>query len=192
MVKEQTYQESARRTAEELARAGHEQTNRIARSAFDAGQHTLETSVEILRHNSDACQHMWHSGLELAKQITERSADQVARTWGLAGDEGHQAAEQSSRNLEAIVSSGNVVAQSLQGMSREWFDFSRQRIQQNLDQMHKLVSCRTPQEVIAVQSELWRRSIESLVQSGRKLSELSTRMTDESGRKITEKVRRAA
>lgn len=159
----------------------------------DAGEQTARAGADAMNRNADTFQQVWRSGLDLAQQLTARSADQMARAFGLSGDGAAQrAAEQSSRNVEAIVSSSTMIAQTMQDMSREWLDFSRQRMEQNLKQVNSMLSCRTPQDLIAAQSDLVRANFESFLQSSRKMAEMSMRMAEESGRKTSDQAGRPA
>ncbi len=169
----QTTKEAARQSM----RAGQEH---IEGAALDAGH----TDAEILQQNAGAYQRMWDLGLALTRQMMERSADQVARMMDMPVDGGRAEKQPSA---EVTMSFGNVVQQT----AREWFDLSQQGMQRSLDLMTKLVSCRTPQQIVAVQTEFLLGNVESLAQSGRKLTELS-KVAGERARSITEKGRRTA
>jgi hypothetical protein len=61
--------------------------------------------------------------------------------------------------------------------------------------MNALMRSRTPQELIAAQSDLLRDNLEGILQSGRRVAEASVGVTDETTHRLTElmgKQRRAA
>ena len=52
--------------------------------------------------------------------------------------------------------SQDVSAEVAQRLLGEWVDFARARMERNFDQIEALVKCRTPQDFVALQSELMR------------------------------------
>ena len=65
----------------------------------------------------------------------------------------------------------------------------------NMEKMNILMRSRTPQELIAAQSDLLRDNLEGILQSSRRVAEASVGVTDETMRRVTEvmgKQRRAA
>jgi hypothetical protein len=107
---------------------------------------------------------------------------------GLSGDGTHTAVQQSSENIDAIVRSGAMIVDVTQSISREWTDFARERIEQNFNRFDSLLRCRTPQDFVALQSELLRDNLESFLQCARRVAEKSVHVADESTRKVAENV----
>ena len=112
--------------------------------------------------------------------------EQFARAFGITGENTQQATEQSSRNLESIVQSGTILAGGMQSISRELFNFARKRVEQNLHRVDALASCRSPQEILAAQSDLVRDNLEDRVQSTRRIAEISMQMADEAVRRMSD------
>ena len=184
-----------RRTAEETTRKTAEGAAQFSRTALDATEQATRTGAELMQQNAETFRRIWQSGMQIVSQMGGRSADEFARALGLSGDEVRQATEQSSRNVEAIVESSTVLTQGIDGISREWFEFARKRIEQNLNRMNELARCRTPQQLAAMQSEMLRDNIEDLLQSSRRVAEISARLAEEAMGKMTanlEKAKRAA
>jgi phasin family protein len=84
------------------------------------------------------------------------------------------------------VQSGTILAGGLQNISREWVDFTRKRIRQNLQHVDALANCRTPHELIAAHSDLFRDNMEDFVHSARRIAEISAQMAEEAARKMTD------
>jgi phasin family protein len=187
----QSAQETTRRAGEKAA----EQASRVGRAAADAGENMARAGADLLQHNAETVQNAWQCGLDIATKMTEHSTDHFARTFGLSGDEAQQAMQQSARNVEALLQSTNVLARGIGGMSREWFEFLRSRMDHNLNRVDDLMRCRTPQDFAALQSELVRDNVEGVLQSSRRLAELSLQVADSATKKMTENgdaARRAA
>ena len=143
-------------------------------------------SADTLQRNAETAKQAWQSASDMATKLTECSADQLARVFGLSGDEAQQAAQQSSRNFGAIMQSSVVLSQGAQNISREWFDFARKRMEENLNLLEALTRCRTPQDIAAVQSSVVRDNLEGLLQSTRRIADISVRVADEAVRKIAD------
>lgn len=172
--------------SKETARKIAEETSRAARTAAEAGAGVARAGADMVQRNVEGVQHAWVSGSKTAGQLIEQSMDRFARNFGFAGGTAQQATEQSSRNLESIVQSGTILAGGMQSISRELFDFTRKRMEQNLHRADALLSCRTPQEILAAQSDLVRDNLEHFVESMRRIAEISVQMTEEASRRMSE------
>jgi hypothetical protein len=115
----------------------------------------------------------------MASHFADRSSSQIARSMGLTDEKAHQATEQSSRNIDAIVHSSRAYADALQSISRELSSFCRERLDRNMEKMNALMRSRTPQELIAAQSDLFRDNLEGILQTSRRVAEASVDVTDE-------------
>ncbi len=181
--------------AQEAARRMTEETERTARAAADAGERAARAGADLFQHNAESMQRAWQAGMEVCSHLTERTAVQFARALGLSGQEAQSATKQSSQNVEAIIQSTSVFAHSLEGLSREMLEFVRHNVEQSLSQMDALMRCRTPQDVLALQSSALRDSLDGFLQSSRRIAEVSMRTADDASRKMTEnleRMRRAA
>jgi phasin family protein len=181
----QAAKEAAQAT-QEATRKIAEDTSRAARAAADAGAGAARAGADMVQRNAETVQQVWESGSKMAGQLTERSMERFARAFGMSGESAQQATEQSSRNLESIVQSGTIFAGGMQSISREWFDFMRKRIEQNMHRLDDMASWRTPQEMIAAHSEFVRDNLEDFVQSTRRVGEISIQMADEAVRRMSD------
>ena len=132
--------------------------------------------------------------MQMVADICERAGraavNQFGRALGLSADGTHTATQQSSENIDAIMQSSAIIIEVTQSISREWMDFARERIEQNLNRFDSLLHCRTPQDFAALQSELLRDNLESFLQCARRVAEKSVHVADESARKVAENVER--
>lgn len=181
-----------RQDIQEASKKMTDETSRTARRMSEAGEQTARAGADIAQRNSETLQQAWQSGSELATDLTKRSGEQFARAFGLGGEEAEKAAEQSSRNLEAIARSSNILAQGAQEVSRECFELARKTMAHNLDWFDALVRCRTPQELVAAQSKMVRDNLQDLLDTTRRTAEVSARMADEAARRMTEVVEETA
>jgi hypothetical protein len=167
-------QNATRKMADEASRA--------ARAMADVSERTARAGAEMVQRNAEAIQQAWQSGNELAT----RSTEQFARALGITGEEAQNARQQSLRNLEVIAQSNTTLAQGVQSISLECFEFARRRMAHNLDWFDAFMRCRTAQELIAVQSDFVRDNLEDVLQISRRMAELSIRMADQEIRNVSE------
>jgi len=81
------------------------------------------------------------------------------------------------------------------GMSREYFEVVKRQVEQNMDRLTELWSCRTPEDVAAVQSDMLRETVGTVLESSHRIADMSLKLADDAGRQINEKleeIRRAA
>jgi hypothetical protein len=187
----QNIEDTARRTSERTA----EQTSRIGQVAAEAGEEVARAGAHLLQQNAETLQNAWRFGLDTATAVMGRSTDQLGRTLGFSGNEAQQATERSARNTEAILYTSTVATKLMGGMSREYFEFVRHQIENSMDRMNELWRCRTPQDVAAVQSDLARETVGSVLDSSRRMADMSLKLADDAAKHMTqnmERIRRAA
>ena len=197
-----SHEDAARRagekTAEQATRIGQaaaEQTTRMGQSAAEAGQEVARAGAHLLQQNAETLQNAWRLGLDTAAAVMGRSSDQLGRTLGLSGNEAQQATERSVRNVESVLYTSTAATKLMGGMSREYFEFVRHQIESNMDRMNELWRCRTPQDVAAVQSDLVRETVGSVLESSRRVADMSLKLADDAAKHMTEnmeRIRRAA
>ena len=183
---EKQVDKEVREAAQEASRKLAEDTSRAAQTAADAGAGAARASADMIARNAETMQYAWRSGGRMASQFAEQSIERLTRAFGVGSESSQQATQQSSRNLESIVQSGTIFAGGMQSISREWFDFMRKRIEQNMHRLDDMASWRTPQEMIAAHSELVRDNLEDFVQSTRRVGEISIQMADEAVRRMSD------
>ena len=187
-------EETARRTTEQTSRigqAGAEQTTRIGQAAAEAGDEVARAGAHLLQQNAETLQNAWRLGLDTAAAVMGRSTDQLGRTLGLSGNEAQQATERSVRNVESVLYTSTAATKLIGGMSQEYFEFVRHQIENSMNRVNELWRCRTPHDVAAVQSDLVRETVGSVLESGRRMADMSLKLADDAAKHM-ERSRRAA
>ena len=182
-----------RQAERETIEGGHEATRRAAdqasqasRTMSDAAENTARAGSEAFRRNAESISRTWRESRQAATRIAERSMDQFSKLFGLTGDSARETMQQSAGNVQALIDSSTVVVGGLQNVSGEWVRFIQNRIEENLDHFEELLGCRTPQECMAPQTRIVQDNLEALLQSARRASEISTKLTDEAVRKMSD------
>jgi hypothetical protein len=179
------------RTAEQTSRIGQsiaEQTTRVGQVAAEAGQEVARASANLLQQNAETLQNALRFGLDMATTVMGRSTEQFGRTLGLSGEGAQQATERSARNAQTIVYASTAAANVMGGMSREYFQLVRHQVEQNMDRMNELWNCRTPQDVAAVQSDMLREAVGSVLESSHRIADMSLKLADDAGKQINQKL----
>ncbi|MEH2516873.1 phasin family protein [Bradyrhizobium sp. AZCC 1610] len=187
----QGMEDAARRTGERTA----EQAGRIGQVAAEAGEEVARASANLLKQNAETVQNAWRFGLDMATTVMGRSTEQFGRTLGLSGDGVQQATERSARSAQTILYTSTAAAKVMGGMSREYLQLVRNQVEKNMDHMNELWTCRTPQDFAAVQSDMLRETVETALESSRRIADMSLKMADDAGKQINknmEEIRRAA
>ncbi len=186
------------RTAEQTSRIGQaaaDQTARVGQAAAEAGEEVARASANLIKQNVETLQNACRFGLDAATSVMGRSTEQFGRTLGLSGEGVQEATERSARNAQTILYTGTAVAKAMSGMSQEYFEMIRHQVEKNVGRMNELWACRTPQEFAAIQSDMVRETVETALESSRRIADMSLKMADEAGRHIKksmEEIGRAA
>ena len=138
--------EQAARASEKAAKQFAEGTSRVKDAAARASDQAIRAGAEMFQRNAETVQRTIQSSAKLASTMAENSADQFGRAFDFAGG---GLTERSSRNVEAVVQSGTIMAEMMQRMCVECGDIARGRIERSFKRMGALVQCRTPEDIVA-------------------------------------------
>ncbi len=183
------------RKMEETTRQSAEQARRIGETASRASAELAQVGANLMQQNAQNLQNAWRFGLEMTTAVMGRSADHFNRTFGLSGDEAQRATERSARNAESILHSTTAASKGFAGISEEYFEFLKQHVESSIDRMTELWRCRTPHDVAAVQSDLMRETMETALESSRRMADMSLKLANDATEQITrniEQMQRAA
>jgi Phasin protein len=176
-----------RQTGEQAA----EQTRRIGLAVTKASEDMSQSSADLLRQNSEVLQNAWRFGMDAATTMMSRSTDQLGRTFGLTGDEAQNATERSVRNTQTVLNSASAVSKGMNEMSREYFQFLNRQVETNMNRVQELWHCRTLHDLAAVQTDLVRETLTSVIESSRRLADMSLKVAEDARKRI-DNIQRAA
>jgi hypothetical protein len=129
--------------------------------------------------------------LDVAYKVAQRSNDEFLQVLGLSGQQSEELAQQSSQNVQAIANTSTVLARGFQDIVREWLSFTQSRLDENLDRISALRTCRSIPDLLAQQSDLIRENLEEMIDKGQQIMQRSTEITHEAARTITAQARTA-
>ena len=98
-------------------------------------------------------------------------------------------AGRTQQNLGVMMQTGVKLAEGYQSIMREWADYTRNAMQCNIDGMNSIMRARTPQDLMAAQSELLNAEVRVMLNSGVKISEATLRVARDAAQSIGERTR---
>ena len=116
---------------------------------------------------------------EAAAEVLAQAKKQVeAATKAMTGGYGDFAV-QGKENVEALVRSGNIMAKGMETLGKEIMDFSRVSFEGNVQATKALFGAKTFQDLVTMQSDHARKSMDQFMAEGAKLTELSVKVAGE-------------
>src|SRR5215207_2855991 len=166
--------------AAEAARTARTVTDEAAR----VGEQTARAGADVFRRGTETARDNLQSGLNTANLSFERINDQFTQALGFNGPQAEELARRSSQNLQAVSQASSVLMKGAQEVSHAWFGFAQERVQKNMDGLSRLASVRSVQDFVAVQSDLVRDNLQQVIDTNKRMAEVSLRTADEAARSI--------
>jgi hypothetical protein len=176
-------------TAQQAAQEATRRIKEITNEAAEAGQQAVTATAEAARVGAETMQQTLQAGLDVAYKVAQRSTDQFLEVLGLSGQQSQELAQQSSQNVQAIAHTSTVLARGFQDIVREWLSFTQSRLDENLDRLSALRTCRSIPDLFAQQSDLIRENLEEMIDKGQQIMQHSTQVTHEAARTIAAQAR---
>jgi phasin family protein len=168
------------KAADEAARTARTVTDEAAR----VGEQTARTGADVFRRSTEATRDSLQQGLNTATQSFQRVSDQFTKVLGFNGPQAEELARRSSQNLQAVTQASTVLARGAQEVSQEVFGLVQDRVQKNIDAVNRIVGTRSVQDFVAVQSDLARDTLQQVIDTNKRIAEVSLRTADEAARAI--------
>ena len=168
------------RAADEAARTARTVTNEAAR----VGEQTARAGADVFRRSTETARDGLQQGLNTANETFRRMSDQFTKVLGFNGPQSEELTRRSSQNLQAVSQASTVLARGAQEVSREVLDLVQDRLQKNVEAVNRLAGTRSVQDFVAVQSDLVRDGLQQVIDTNKRIAELSVRVADEAARAI--------
>jgi hypothetical protein len=167
--------DAGRKATDEAARTARAVTDEAAK----VGEQTARASADLARRGVETARENLQAGLNTAAQSFQRMTDQVVQVLGFNGPQSEELARRSSQNLQAVSQANTVLARGFQEASHEWISLAQERVTRNIDGLNRLAGCRSVQDFVAVQSDLVRDSLWQIIDTNKRIAELSLHVAEE-------------
>ena len=168
------------KAADEAARTARTVTDEAAR----VGEQTARAGADVFRRSTETARDNLQSGLNTATQSFQRINDQFTQALGFNGPQAEELARRSSQNLQAVSQASSVLARGFQEVSHEVLGLVQDRMAKNIEGLSRLAGCRSVQDFVAVQSDLVRDGLQQVIDTNKRVAEVSVRVADEAARAI--------
>ena len=168
------------KAADEAARTARTVTDEAGR----VGEQTARAGADVFRRGTETARDNLQAGLNTATQSFQRINDQFTQALGFNGPQAEELTRRSSQNIQAVSQASSVLMKGAQEVSHEVFGLVQDRVQKNIDGLSRLAGCRSVQDFVATQSDLVRDGLQQVIDTNKRIAELSVRVADEAARSI--------
>lgn len=173
--------------SESVAQAGRDTTESRARRG-GAAESAMEAGMGTTRAVGDGGRHIADRAISQATDIGRQSTDQM-RTLMNAGARAYRDASDYSReDVDALMQSGARLAKGMQDMSWEMMQFTQNTLRMGMKCANELMTCRTVEDMVNVQRNFVRDSVDQLLQESARLLEMSSSMASDAVNPINQRV----
>src|SRR3954452_8557885 len=156
-----------------------EMARTVTNEAARVGEQTARAGADLARRGAETTRDSLQSGVNMATQGFQRINDQFTKALGFDGPQAEELARRSSQNLQAVSQANTVLARGFQDASHEWISLAQERATKNIDALNRLAGCRSVQDFVAVQSDLVRDNLWQIIDTNKRIAELSLRVAEE-------------
>ena len=168
------------KSADEAARTART----VADEAGRVGEQTARAGADVFRRGTETARDNLQAGLNTATQSFQRINDQFTQALGFNGPQAEELTRRSSQNLQAVSQASSVLARGFQEVSHEVLGLVQDRMTKNIDGLSRLAGCRSVQDFVATQSDLMRDGLQQVIDTNKRVAEVSLRVADEAARAI--------
>src|SRR5215213_9726677 len=168
------------KAADEAARTARTVTDEAAR----VGEQSARAGADMARRGTETARDTAQAGLNTATETFQRMSDQFTKVLGFNGPQAEELTRRSSQNLQAVSQASTVLARGAQEVSHEVLGLVQDRVQKNVEAVSRLAGTRSVQDYVAVQSDLMRDGLQQVIDTNKRIAELSVRVADEAARAI--------
>ena len=156
----------------------------VTNEAAKVGEQSARAGADMARRGAETARDTMQSGVTMATQSFQQINDQFTKAWGFSGPQAEELARRSSQNLQAVSQASSVLMKGAQEVSHEVLGSVQDRVQKNIDGLGRLAGCRSVQDFVATQSDLMRDGLQQVIDTNKRIAELSVRVAEEAARSI--------
>ncbi|MDW3207069.1 MAG: phasin family protein [Alphaproteobacteria bacterium] len=119
------------------------------------------------------------AGKQTVEQAVAATKEQVEKASSAALKSYDEFATLNKDNVDAYVKAGNVFAKGFEDLGKTFFAFAQSQAESNVNAAKALMSAKTINDVVEIQSDLARTQFDAFVAEGTKVSEMSLKVANE-------------
>jgi phasin family protein len=156
----------------------------VTDEAAQVGEQAARAGADVARRSTETARDALEASLNTAAQSFRRMTDQFTQVLGFSGPQAEELARRSSENVQAVTQASTVLARGTQEVSQEVFGLVQNRLAKNIDAVSRIAGVRSMQALVAAQSDLMRDNLQLVIDTNRRIAELSVRIADEAAEAI--------
>ncbi|MDJ0608620.1 MAG: phasin family protein [Kiloniellales bacterium] len=147
-------------------------TAKPAKTVEDAMTASKETVEAVVEAGTVAATKSYDQAVAMTKEQVEKTSKAMFEGYGDFSDLGQQ-------NYEAMVKSGTIYAKGFETIGQEMMEFTRSSIEGNVSAAKAIMGAKNIKEMVDLQSEFARKSIDQAVAEYSKLTEMSMKLASD-------------
>jgi hypothetical protein len=152
-----------------------------------AAEQNLRKAAEDLRGTVRDASEAAGDTADVVRQASGRVVEQLDQVAATQEKAVKDVTGRTQQNLGVMMQTGVKLVDGYQAIMREWADYTRSAVQCNIEGMNSIMRARTPQDLIAAQSELLNAEVRVMLNSGVRISEATLRVAQDAARSNAER-----
>lgn len=161
----ETRRETGRQGRQPAGQGGGNASGMMPRAAMAEADEALDEQKDTM-----------HEAGHKVERLGQRQGEQMKETAGAAAEASERLA---AGGADALSRSGTALAQGLQDFGRIWVEFAQDTMKQSIEATETLLRCRTFGDIMQVQSEYMRNSLDTVLDQSARMSDISARIIAE-------------
>ncbi|NQW10684.1 MAG: phasin family protein [Alphaproteobacteria bacterium] len=145
------------------------QTEMPVDAAVAAGKETFEKMTKV---GQETAEKNMEQATKMAKENAEKASEAVLKGYD-------QFTTLAQGNYDALNASFGIVTKSVEGMTKAWFAYTQSTTDAGLAFSKKVMGAKSLNEVVDLQNDFAKRSLDTFVAESTKISELSVKTANE-------------
>jgi hypothetical protein len=168
----------------EAVRNAMEATGNEARKTVDAAEQNLQQAADTMRGTVERSVETVDDAAGAAREASGETLASINQMSAFQDRVYRDVTDRTQQNLGVMMRTGIKLADGFQAVLREWADYTRNAMQCNIDGMNSILRARSPQDLLAAQSELLNQEIRLMLTSSIKIAEATARAANEASQCI--------
>jgi hypothetical protein len=161
-----------------------------ARAAEEAAGRTFQAGEQVARQAGETSARMADRGLRQAADMARQQNEKTQALLGQPTEIYREFAEHSQADLDAVMQTGTRVARGFQELSLEVSQFTQHSLRMGMRLANEMMECRSVEDVMAVQRDFMKESLDNFLNESARLLTLSSRLANDAVAPVTEKISR--